>query len=147
MGVQDCYLVLDGFGEGGGVWVLVFSWTTSGFGTALAPTYYWAGWKLIGGPDDPGGWVIAVPGGYDCEYPNECGIMVVVNQPYFVQSPGTITLGPHPVDGQMVLDCNWDTDLFCVLASGGIGMVAPDGDCQTVPVEPSSWSTIKSMYR
>ena len=146
-GVVNIYLVVDCFGEEGGMRTISLMWTTSGFGMAFSPVYYLPGAMAIGGPDDPTGWVIS---GNECVYPNECGIVVVLQQPYFVNADGTITLGPNPVDGKMVVDCNFDADFFCVLANAGIGMTAPAGDtpcdCET-PVEEQSWGAIKALYR
>jgi hypothetical protein len=148
-GLVNIYLLLDCFGEDGGIRTVSLTWTTTGFGMAFAPTYYLVGAQVIGGPDNAtDGWVIAAP---NCTYPNECGVVPILNQPYFVMGPGTVTLGPNPVDGQMVVDCNFDFDLFCVLANGGVGMPAPEGDldceCPIVPVEDKSWGGIKALYR
>ena len=146
-GVVDIYVVLDCFGDGGGVRTLSCSFTTSGFGMAFAPTYFLPAAQVIGGPDHVDGWVIASP---ECTYENECGVVVVLNQPYFVSGAGTVVLGPNPVDGQMVVDCNFDADLFCVLANGGLAMDGPAGDAGCiciVPVEDATWGSIKSLYR
>jgi hypothetical protein len=145
-GLVDCYLVLDCLG--GGVRTVSLTWTTSGFGMAFAPTYLLPDAQVIGGPDNPAdGWVIASP---ECTYENECGVVVVLNQPYFVSAAGTIELGANPVDGKMVVDCNFDADFFCVFQNGGLGMTAPAGDvdCEAAsPVEDATWGSIKSLYR
>ena len=149
-GVVDVYLVVDCFGEDGAMRGISLQWTTTGFGMAFSPTFYLPGAQQIGGPDHEDlMWSIT---GDECVYPNECGIVVVLNQPYFVSAPGTITLSPNAVDGQMVVDCLFGADQFCVLANGGLGMDPPAGDpdCEcdpASPVEDTTWGSIKSLYR
>ena len=148
-GLVDCYLVVDCFGEDGAMRGISLKWTTSGFGMAFAPVFYLPGAQQVGGPDHVDErWVIT---GDDCVYPNECGIVVVLNQPYYVSGAGTITLGPNTVDGQMLVDCLFDADQFCVAGNGGLGMDPPPGDvdceCTPSPVEDATWGSIKSLYR
>ena len=48
------------------------------------------------------------------------------------------------------VDCSSpaEFDQYCVLAQGSIGGAdCPQGDCEGVPVEGSTWGTIKSLYR
>jgi hypothetical protein len=145
-GFVDSYFVLDNFGPDGGMRQVSMTWTTSGFGMAFAAVYYLPGAQAIGGPDNvEDGWVIS---GNDCVYPNECGIVVVLKQTYFVNGPGTITITPNPVDGTLVTDCLFDADFYCVLANGGLCMDPPAGDCPPPsPVEDSTWGSIKALYR
>ncbi|MFH1502763.1 MAG: hypothetical protein ABIG03_06920 [Candidatus Eisenbacteria bacterium] len=125
-GILNSYLILDCFSVSGGMRQVSLTWTTTWFGIPLAPTYYLPGAQAIGGPDDQAvGWVIS---GNECVYPNECGIVVVLLQPYFVVGPGTITLSPNPIDGTLVTDCNFAADYYCIAANGGIGMTPPPGD-------------------
>lgn len=148
-GQVDVYLMLDCFGEGGGVRSVWFSWTTSEFGLALATTYLLPEATYVGGPDQASVWVVE---SLRCTRPNECGVVAVLKQPYFATDPGTVVLGPHPIEGQVVVGCDSDPDLFCVLANGGIGVDPPPGDedclCEPPsPLEPSAWSSIKALYR
>lgn len=152
-GFYYCYVCFDCFGEGGGTRTVSFAMDTDdGLGgnlMALASDYsvFHATAQATGGPDTPY-WLI---GATVCVYPNECGIVTAVRQPFYVLAAGaTISLGPGPVDGQMVVDCVFDADQFCVLSNGAIGTDPPAGDddcdCET-PVEPASWGSIKAMYR
>jgi hypothetical protein len=146
-GLVNCYFVLDNFGPDGGMRQVSMTWTTTGFGMAFAAVYNLPGAQVIGGPDNQTGvgWVVS---GDSCVYPNECGIVVVLNQPYFVTGPGTITITPNPVDGTLVTDCDFDADFYCVLANGGLCMDPPAGDCPPPsPVEDSTWGSIKALYR
>jgi hypothetical protein len=144
-GIYDSYVCVDGFGSSGGIRTLAFSMTTSGLSPMLPDyTVFDATAQGTGGPD-ASFWLI---GAQVCVYPNACGIVTVVKQQFFVMSPGTISLGGSPVDGKMVVDCNFDADQFCVMSNGGIGAEPPAGDedCDT-PVELQSWGSIKALYR
>ena len=144
-GLVNCYMLVDGFGDGGGMSTISLQWTTTGFGMAFAATYYLPGAQVIGGPDHVDGlWVIA---GDECVYPNACGVVAVLNQPYFVSGAGTIVLSPNDTEGLLLVDCNVDVDEICVLANGGLGMEAPEGSCEASPVEDATWGSIKSLYR
>ena len=149
-GLVDCYIVFDCFGPDGGMRQFSTTFTTTGFGMAFAMVHFLPGAQVIGAPDNQ---VLGlVVSGDDCVYPNECGIVVALNQPYFVQAPGTITLTPNPIDGALVTDCLFAADFYCVLANGGLGMDPPPGDdpcdCEPPsPVEDSTWGSIKSLYR
>jgi hypothetical protein len=103
---------------------VMFKWVTSGFGTALAPTYYIAGTQSIGGPDQ-NHWVIAWP---NCAVMNACGFVKVLRQPYYATAPGTIQILANAVDGKLVVDCLYGQDQFCVRANAGIGMTPPAPD-------------------
>jgi len=148
-GLVDCYLVVDCLGVA--VRSVSLYWQTSGFGMAFAADYtvfHPTAQSPVGGPDNAAqGWLIAAP---DAVVPNECDIVVIVKQPYFVSGAGTITILPSPVDGKQIVDSNFDEDFYCVLANGGLGQDPPPGDdpceCDT-PVEPESWGSIKALYR
>lgn len=148
-GMVDSYVCVGGFGEGGGIRALSFSMVASAMLSPMLPDYsvFDATAQGSGGPGG-GDWLI---GASVCVYPNECGIVTVVRQPFFAMGAGTITIGPSSVDGKMVVDCQFDADQFCVCANGAIGMdpVLGDEDCQCEgsPVEPSTWGSIKSLYR
>ena len=107
-----------------------------------------------GGPDQDS-WVISAD---VCVYPDEYGFVTLVKVPVYVMTEGaTITLGPHPVDGQRVVDCNFDADPFCVCSNGLIGWGYPPPTnqpcecgwpCEYVsPVEPGTWGSVKALYR
>ncbi len=56
----------------------------------------------------------------------------------------------HGICPRWVVDCSNERELdhYCVLAHASIGGApCPDGDCSQVPVEGSSWGTIKGLYR
>lgn len=146
-GLVNIYLLVDAFGEGGGMRTISLKWTTSGFGMAFAATMYLPGAQQIGGPDHVDEmWVIS---GDACTLPNEFGWVVVLNQPYFVSAAGTVTLSENTADGKMLVDCNFAADQFCVLGNGGLGMAPPAGDdpCNGTPVEMATWGSIKALYR
>ena len=149
MGMYDSYVCVGGFGEGGGMRTLAFSMTYTAGWSPMLPDYtvFDATAQATGGPGTAG-WLI---GAEVCVYPNECGIVTVVKQTFFAGSAGEILLGGSLVDGKMLVDCNFDADVFCVCANGGIGMTAADGDegcdCVGSPVEDATWGSIKSLYR
>ena len=62
-----------------------------------------------------------------------------------------LELKDHPDFPRWVVDCtepDEELDFYCVLAHGTIGAgVCPDGDCEIVPVEDSTWGSIKALYR
>ncbi len=60
---------------------------------------------------------------------------------------GAVTIGDHPDYPRLVIDCADGLHVYCVLWHGGIGQEAPSGDCEGQPVDSSSWSAIKSLYR
>ncbi len=148
----NIYVCFDGFGPGGGMLGASFMFDRTFSGFKLAQT------NLLGGLDfgdvETAGW--AITSGADCAMPVG-GVVVAATVQYLYQgTPGTITVGPHPVDGMAVADCNNDLDFFCVhsiAAQGvsgnfGVFMPAPDGTCEPItPVEDSSWGAIKALYR
>jgi len=147
----DCYLVVDCLDDG--VRSVSLYWMTSGFGMAFAADYtvfHPAAQSPVGGPDNAAqGWLIAAP---DCVYPNECGIVVIVKQPYFMQATsGTIDILPSPVDGKQIVDCNFDADVYCVLSNGGLCVPPNPGDtpcdCEPNAVEDATWGSIKALYQ
>ena len=107
-----------------GLRTISFKWVTSGFGTALAPTYCIPGTESLGGPDQTY-WVISWP---DCAVMNACGFVKVLCQPYYANAPGTIQILANAVDGKMVVDCLFGADQFCVATNAGIGMTPPAQD-------------------
>lgn len=146
-GLVDVYLLVDAFGPDGSMRGISLKWTTTGFGMAFSPTFFLPNAQQIGGPDHVDElWVVT---GDACVSPNECGVVVVLNQPYYVSAAGTVTLDGNTTDGKMLVDCNFDADQFCVLANGGLGMDPPPGDdpCDGTPVEKATWGAIKALYR
>jgi hypothetical protein len=148
-GFVDIYLVVDCLD--GGVRLVSVLWQTSGFGSPMMPDYtvFHATAQGAGGPDNTViGWAISAP---DCVYPNECGIVVIVRQQYYAAAPGTVDILPNPVDGKMIVDCNFDADVYCVLSNGGICMAPnpgdPDCDCAPTAVEDATWGSIKALYQ
>ena len=114
----------------------------------MAALYYPVGAQVIGAPDQDK-WVIAWPG---CEPPNACGFIKVLRQGYYAYNPFWIDLLPNAVDGKKVVDCNFESDQFCVLSNGAVGETPHPGDLGcTCPipsaVEGASWGGIKALYR
>jgi hypothetical protein len=51
---------------------------------------------------------------------------------------------PHPVGGEVAMvDCN---DNLLYLDGGGGYINSPEGDCETVAIEPRTWGSIKSLF-
>jgi hypothetical protein len=132
-----------------------FKWVTTPSDPAYPPDvmaalYYPVGSQVIGGPDQPIGWVIAWP---DCMAPTAAGFIRVLRQGYYCYNPLNIDILPNTTDGKMVVDCLFGADQFCVLSNGGIGVAPNPGDpgCTCPPpgsaVESTSWGNIKALYR
>jgi hypothetical protein len=62
-----------------------------------------------------------------------------------------IRLLDHPDYPRWVVDCGepyGEVDQYCVLAHASVGGAeCPDGDCASVPVEGTTWGSIKGLYR
>jgi hypothetical protein len=132
----DVYVCLDCFGEGGGTRGVAFLLVRTFQGFKLSQT------SLLGGLDfgdaEYDGWTIAA--GADCVYPDDDGIVLVgVIQYLYLGAPGTLDLTPHPGTGRDVLDCNFESNYYCV--AGNLGVSVPpnpgDPDCYC----PEYWST------
>jgi hypothetical protein len=77
---------------------------------------------------------------------------VVVGAIHLVYLGGSccLELLDHNICSRWVVDCSneRELDIYCILAHGNIGGAScPDGDCPTVPVERSSWGTIKVLCK
>lgn len=152
--VANGYLVAECFGEESGITgvSLVLDFQCGGFtaGPADVTFFHPTAQTVIGGPDDlVNGWVVAAP---ECVYPDGNGIVTIAKVAWFYTGPpGDIVLLPSPVDGKATVDCNNDLDFFCVLSNSALNQdpVAPgDANCDCgVPVEKSTWGSIKALYR
>jgi len=132
----DVYVCLDCFGPGGGT-----------RGTAFLLERTFQGFKLsqmalLGGLDfgdaEVDGWTIAA--GADCVYPDADGVVCVGVITYlYLGVPGTLDILPHPGTGNEVLDCNYDSDFYCVHANLGVSVPPnpgdPDCECEAPPNE------------
>lgn len=144
-------IVADCFGEGGGFrgTGILFSRTFSGF--KLAQTAAQPGLDFGDVEVDPG-WTLAFT---DCAMPDVNEIVVVGTVEYlYLGAPGTIQILPHgdvePGTGREALDCNFESDFWCIAGNFGVGADAPPGeggcDCDN-PVEEATWGAIKAFYR
>jgi hypothetical protein len=149
----DVYVCLDCFGDDP-----ILSGTR---GTAFLLIRTFQGFKLsqialLGGLDfgdaEIDGWTIAA--GADCVYPDIDGVVCVgVIQYLYLGVPGTLDLAPHPGTGREVLDCDFQSDFYCIYANLGVSVPPnpgePDCDCPENgnPVEDSTWGGIKALYR
>jgi len=72
---------------------------------------------------------------------------------FYLGVPGAVTIEDHPEYPRWVVDCNepGEVDYYCVWSHGGVNQdppASPDPDCiGDTPVEASTWSTLKSLYR
>jgi len=132
----DVYVCVDCFGQDGGTRGTAFLLVRTFGGFKLAQT------ALLGGLDfgdaevDPG-WTIAA--GADCVYPDADGVVCVGVVTYLYTTPGgTLDLLPHgqlnPGTGREILDCNFESDFYCIYANLGVGEDPNPGqpDCECV---------------
>ncbi len=154
------YLCFDRFGEDG----LGGTGVEGLLGAAFKFDRTFAGFKLLQSNLLPGldfgdvevdGW--AITSGANCQFPDANGVLIGASIQYlYLGAPGTITIVPHPIDGNSAADCNNELDFWCVHSilssdvSGNFGVCVepPDGDCQQLsPVEDATWGGIKALYR
>jgi hypothetical protein len=83
----------------------------------------------------------------ECITPDMHPYPIAAMQMFYLGVPGDIIIGDHPDYPRWVVDCDDNVHIYCVLMNGGIGKDAVFGDCEGQPVEASSWSAIKSLYR
>lgn len=121
--IFDVYVCVDCFGDDP-----VSSGTR---GTAFLLVRTFQGFKLSqmslfpGGLDfgdaEVDGWTLAA--GPDCLYPGPDGIACVgVIEYLYVGVPGTLDLVPHPGTGREILDCDFNSDYWCIHANLGVGV-------------------------
>jgi hypothetical protein len=127
----DVYVCLDCFGPGGGTRGTAFLIERTFQGFKLSQT------SLLGGLDfgdaEVDGWTLAA--GADCVYPDADGVVCVgVIQYLYLGVPGYAKILPHPGTGNEVLDCNFESDYYCVHANLGVSEPPPPGDpdCECV---------------
>lgn len=133
----EVYVCLDCLDDAGGTRGTAFLLQRTFQGFKLSQT------ALLGGLDfgdaEVDGWTIAA--GADCVYPDENGIVAVgVMQYLYLGVPGTLDLLPHPGTGREVLDCDFDSDYYCVCENLGVNTPANPGepDCLCNPSWPTS---------
>jgi len=68
---------------------------------------------------------------------------------FYLGTPGDVLIVDHPEYPRWVVDCQEPgvVDYYCVLSHGGVGKDPLEGDCGASPVQDSSWSNIKALYR
>jgi hypothetical protein len=147
-GTFDVYVCLTCFGPDGGTRGTAFLLTRTFQGFKLSQT------SLLGGLDfgdaEVDGWTLAA--GADCVYPDVDDVVCVgVIQYLYLGVPGTLDIGPHPGTGREVLDCDFQSDFYCVLANLGVCVPPNPGEdgceCPSNPVNETTWGRLKAMYR
>lgn len=81
---------------------------------------------------------------------NDDPVVVGAIQLAYLGGSCCLRLLEHGICPKWVVDCSneREVDLYCVLAHGSVGGApCPEGDCSQVPVERTSWGTIKSLHR
>jgi len=133
----DVYVCLDCLDTEGGTRGTAFLLQKTFVGFKLSQT------SLLGGLDfgdaEVDGWTIAA--GSDCVYPDENGIVAVgVIQYLYLGVPGTLDLLPHPGTGREAIDCDFQSDFWCIAGNLGVGMPPNPGepDCDCFPSWPTS---------
>ncbi len=149
----DVYVCFDRFGDGGGMLGAAFMFVRTFAGFKLVQMNLLPG--LDFGDVEIDGW--AITAGANCQYPDVTGILVGGMCTYlYLGAPGTITIIPHPIDGNSAADCDNLLDFWCVASVAshgfegnfGVCMPPPDGDCEPiVAVEDATWGGIKALYR
>jgi hypothetical protein len=71
---------------------------------------------------------------------------------FYLGVPGDVVILDHPEYPRWLVNCEDPGEVFyyCVYSNGGVGKdpdMGPMGDCGGNPVEASSWTGIKSLYR
>ncbi len=147
MGTVDFYLLADCMDTGLRAVALTLTIDVSGMlGVATFPL---AGTQQLGGINNVDGWALAWT---DCEYGDSVtGILHIATIPYGAYGAGSAVITAHPSQAFKATGCNFISDQYCVYQNLGVGETAPAGDedceCEGVPVEDSTWGTIKSLYR
>jgi len=145
----DVYIVLDRFSAEGGCRVLPLAFERTFGGYVAGQTMLLPG-LCLGDVEDPHiGWVC---GTFDCSYPDATGLVVFGYVTYCYTGPaGVIRIIRTEVDQGGAIDCDFNTDYYCIGGHAGVWMNAPDGEPEcsfgSTSVEGSSWGLIKSLYR
>ena len=109
-------------------------------------------------------WYSMFPGGFLCLDPWEDGGAVVQSTDcmaddvvvvgciilFYLGGSCCLEILDHLDYPRWIADCRGpaEIDHYCVLAHGSVGGAdCPQGDCGQVPVDDSTWGTIKSLYR
>jgi hypothetical protein len=133
----DIYVIVDCFGlpptdgtRGTGV---LFERTFQGF--KLGQT------NLMGGLDFG-----------DVEVDGSGSLCIGVVQYLYLGPGGYVQLLPHPGTGKDIIDCDFNSNTYCISGNVGVWDDPPLGEegCDCVepsPVEPTTWGGIKALYR
>jgi hypothetical protein len=139
----DAYVMLEMFGSGVGFTTISFKLNVSP-GTSLMTTYE----SLLPGGLSIGDWEDGITiSSTNCIELWDQPAAIAVAHVLYLGTPGDVIIGDHPDYPRWVVDCYGGVAIYCVLWHGGIGKDAPFGDCEGQPVESTSWSAIKSLYR
>jgi hypothetical protein len=146
-------LVVDCLGDGGGFRGTGVLLTRTFTGFKLGQTNLMPNGLDFGDAETDPGWTLA--SGPNCPMPDANGIVVFAELEYlYLGGPGTLMINPHggslPGTGREALDCNFESDFWCIAGHFGVGDNAPPGeegcDCDN-PVEAATWGAIKAFYR
>ncbi len=132
------YVVFRQFGAGGGMLGAAFKFDRTFSGFKLLQTNLLPG--LDFGDVEVDGW--AITAGAECQFPTGDILVAASAQYMYTGTPGTITIIPHPVDGNSAADCTNELDFWEVYGHLGVNTDAP-----LSPVEVQTWSGIKALYR
>jgi len=144
----EAYLCLDNVEEG----VTSISFTMQRPDEACPGVFIGGNWQDFfpsGGviPMNPWPWGVTV---YSTECLTSDPLVVGVVTTFYLGGSCCLEILDHPEYPRWVCDCSdpADVDQYCVLAHGSVGGAdCPPGDCDPVPVEGSTWGTIKALYR
>ena len=145
----DVYIVADRLSPDGGLRCLVFGLERTFGGSVVSQTMLLPGLDF-GDVEDPHiGWVCPL---FDCNYPDEMGLMVFGYVTYYYAGPaGVLRIIRTEVDQGIGVDCIFEVDYFCIGGNAGVGMSAPAGEAECflgpTPVNAASWGAVKSLYR
>ena len=139
----DAYLMLETWGTGIGFTTVSFKLNVTP-GTSSPPSFE----SLLPGGLPIGNWEEGITlSSTECIELNQQPYAIAVAHLFYLGTPGDIIIGDHPDYPRWVVGCNDQVLIYCVLQHGGIGKDAEYGDCEGQPVEATSWSAIKSLYR
>ncbi len=139
----DAYIMLEMFNSGVGFTTVSFDIDVTP-GMSSPPSFE----SLLPGGLSIGLWEEGITlSSTECIDPALHPYPIAVAHLFYLGTPGDITIQDHPDYPRWVVDCNDNVHIYCVLWNGGVGKDAEFGDCEGQPVEATSWSAIKSLYR
>ncbi len=133
------YVVFTHFGDGGGLLGASFKFERTFSGFKLTQENLLGGLDL-GDVEGVNGW--AITSGANCAYPTGDVLVAARIQYLWTGTAGTIQILPHGQDGSVIADCDNELDVWSTYSNFGVNADAPES-----PVEPTSWTSIKALYR